>query len=88
MHKIKKFFRNTEVESEVQQKEQPYPWSLERHYKVSKKILGTGTFAVVKECTDKRTGVNYALKIINKAAIQGEIQKMSDMSVFVLRDLN
>jgi serine/threonine protein kinase len=71
MHKIKNIFHKIETESKVQ-KEPPYPWSLEKHYKISKNILGTGSFGVVKECTDKRTGVNYALKIINKRDIRGK----------------
>lgn len=75
MHKIRKVFRNTEVESEIQ-RELPYPWSLEKHYKI-KNILGTGSFGTVKECTDKRTGVSYALKIINKVAIQGKEQMLT-----------
>ncbi|RIA87303.1 kinase-like domain-containing protein [Glomus cerebriforme] len=76
MHKIRNIFHKIEAESKVQ-KEAPYPWSLEKHYKISKNVLGTGSFGVVKECTDKRTGINYALKIINKTAIQGKEQMLT-----------
>jgi len=37
------------------------------------KVLGTGGFSVVKEGTNKKTGVNYAIKIIQKDANPDEI---------------
>ncbi|KAI8338004.1 kinase-like domain-containing protein [Chlamydoabsidia padenii] len=46
-----------------------YPPDLEQHYKVTKKILGTGSFAVVKECIHRHSGQPFALKIIQKNAI-------------------
>ncbi|CAG8711540.1 3466_t:CDS:1, partial [Acaulospora colombiana] len=67
----------TKLTNIVSPGEPPYPWSLEKYYKVSKKILGRGSFAVVRECTDKRTGVNYALKIIMKKAIRGKEQMIT-----------
>ncbi|CAB5361686.1 unnamed protein product [Rhizophagus irregularis] len=86
MHKIKNIFHKIEVESKAP-KEPPYPWSLEKHYKISKKILGTGSFGVVKECTDKRTGINYALKIINKRDIKGK-EQMLTTELDVLKKVN
>ncbi|CAG8642426.1 8990_t:CDS:2 [Acaulospora morrowiae] len=67
----------TKLSSFISSDEPPYPWSLEKYYKVSKKVLGRGSFAVVKECTDKRTGVNYALKIILKTDIRGKEQMLT-----------
>ncbi|CAB5395447.1 unnamed protein product [Rhizophagus irregularis] len=86
MHKIKNIFHKIEVESKAP-KEPPYPWSLEKHYKISKKILGTGSFGVVKECTDKRTGINYALKIINTRDIKGK-EQMLTTELDVLKKVN
>lgn len=48
-----------------------YPLELEKSYRILKKVLGVGTFAVVKECVDKRTGQSYALKVLAKKAIKG-----------------
>ncbi|RHZ77149.1 hypothetical protein Glove_185g63 [Diversispora epigaea] len=64
-----------------------YPSSLEKYYNVSKKVLGRGSFAEVKECTDKRTGINYALKIILKKAIKGK-EQMLTTELDVLKQVN
>lgn len=68
MNRIVNLFKKTHDEDNP-----PYPQQLERHYRVSKKVLGVGSFAVVKECTDRATGQPYALKIILKKAIAGEL---------------
>lgn len=49
-----------------------YPPDLERRYRITKKILGNGSFATVKECIHRQTGQPYALKIIQKSAIEGK----------------
>ena len=49
-----------------------FPSELEKNYRVSKVVLGKGSFATVKECTDKRTGQKYALKIMEKKAFRGK----------------
>ncbi|CAO3593435.1 unnamed protein product [Absidia cylindrospora] len=49
-----------------------YPPDLERHYKITKKVLGKGSFAIVKECIHRHTGQSFALKIILKKAIAGK----------------
>ncbi|KAI9257898.1 kinase-like domain-containing protein [Sporodiniella umbellata] len=46
-----------------------YPAELEQTYKVTKKTLGVGSFAVVKECIHRSTQQPYALKIILKKVI-------------------
>lgn len=57
-----------------EKKEKPaYPPDLEAVYKVTKKTLGVGSFAVVKECIHRSTGQPYALKIILKKAIAGNV---------------
>lgn len=83
MHKIKNIFY---AESKIK-KASLYPWSLEKRYKISKNVLGTGSFGVVKECTDKCTGIKYALKIINKKAIQGK-EQMLNTELNVLKKVN
>lgn len=52
-----------------------YPSALESTYKVTKKTLGVGSFAVVKECIHRSTGQPFALKIILKRAIAGNGEK-------------
>ncbi|OZJ02152.1 hypothetical protein BZG36_04997 [Bifiguratus adelaidae] len=49
-----------------------YPRELRKRYEVLNKTLGVGTFAVVKECVDKVTGIHCALKIIMKKALIGK----------------
>ncbi|ORZ21711.1 kinase-like domain-containing protein [Absidia repens] len=49
-----------------------YPPELERHYTITKNILGSGSFAIVRECTHRQTGQSYALKIIQRSAIAGK----------------
>ncbi|RUS34458.1 kinase-like domain-containing protein [Jimgerdemannia flammicorona] len=67
MNKIVNLFKKTHDDDNP-----PYPLALERHYRISKKVLGVGSFAVVKECTDRATNQPFALKIILKKAIQGK----------------
>ncbi|KAI8089488.1 kinase-like domain-containing protein [Halteromyces radiatus] len=52
--------------------ESEYPPELERQYKVTKKVLGVGSFATVKECIHRSSGQSFALKIILKKAIEGK----------------
>ncbi|CAG8680007.1 27058_t:CDS:2 [Dentiscutata erythropus] len=54
----------------------PYPWDLEKKYTVSG-VLGKGSFAVVRRCKDKRTNIDYALKIISKKVIKGKEQMLT-----------
>ncbi|CAG8561781.1 23885_t:CDS:2 [Cetraspora pellucida] len=57
----------------------PYPAELEKRYRISKNVLGVGSFAIVKECMDKETGESYALKIISKKVIKSMTQGKEDM---------
>ncbi|CAG8538034.1 8129_t:CDS:2 [Cetraspora pellucida] len=66
--------------------EPSYPWDLEKNYTISN-ILGKGSFAVVKKCTDKRTNVDYALKIISKSVIKGK-EQMLTTELDVLKQVN
>lgn len=67
MKRIVALFKKTH-----EKKEEPaYPSELENTYKVTKKTLGVGSFAVVKECVHRSTGQPFALKIILKKAIAG-----------------
>ncbi|CAG8576474.1 10720_t:CDS:2 [Funneliformis caledonium] len=64
-----------------------YPLELEKSYRILKKVLGVGTFAVVKECVDKRTGQSYALKVLAKKAIKGK-ENMLTTELDVLKQVN
>uniref|UniRef100_A0A673AAZ8 non-specific serine/threonine protein kinase n=1 Tax=Sphaeramia orbicularis TaxID=375764 RepID=A0A673AAZ8_9TELE len=52
-------------------------------YKVGK-VIGDGNFAVVKECVERSTGQEYALKIIDKARCCGK-EHLIENEVAVLR---
>jgi calcium/calmodulin-dependent protein kinase I len=68
MKRIVALFKKTHEKNE----EPPYPAELEHTYKITKKTLGVGSFAVVKECIHRGTHQPYALKIILKKAIEGK----------------
>ncbi|XP_051240961.1 serine/threonine-protein kinase DCLK2 isoform X2 [Dicentrarchus labrax] len=48
------------------------------------KVIGDGNFAVVKECVERSTGKEFALKIINKAKCSGK-EHLIENEVAVLR---
>ncbi|CAL8326098.1 unnamed protein product [Lota lota] len=48
------------------------------------KVIGDGNFAVVKECVERSTGQEYALKIIDKARCSGK-EHLIENEVAVLR---
>ncbi|XP_055765794.1 serine/threonine-protein kinase DCLK2-like isoform X4 [Salvelinus fontinalis] len=52
-------------------------------YKVGK-VIGDGNFAVVKDCVERSTGKEYALKIIDKAKCSGK-EHLIENEVAVLR---
>nr|CAG8436019.1 8643_t:CDS:2 [Entrophospora candida] len=58
-----------------------FPRELENKYIVSKKVLGEGTFAVVRECTEKQTNKNYALKILLKKTVLDEKMLSTELDV-------
>ncbi|KAI8082785.1 kinase-like domain-containing protein [Halteromyces radiatus] len=60
-----------------------YPSQLTADYEVTKKTLGVGSFAVVKECIHKDTRKPYALKIILKKVIAGK-EHMLDSELDIL----
>lgn len=59
------------------------PNDLVTQYKIGKQI-GHGNYAIVKECTDRKTNKAYALKIISKAACRGQ-ESMMENEVNILR---
>ncbi|CAH4016432.1 unnamed protein product [Pieris brassicae] len=61
----------------------PHPLRLK--YNVGK-IIGDGNFAVVRICTDKTTGKDYALKVIDKAKCKGK-EHYVEAEVRVMRKL-
>lgn len=48
------------------------PAAIADRYKVGR-ILGDGNFAVVRECVERSTGREYALKIISKDKCKGKV---------------
>ncbi|XP_036005492.1 serine/threonine-protein kinase DCLK1 isoform X2 [Fundulus heteroclitus] len=59
------------------------PASISDRYKVGR-ILGNGNFAVVRECVERLTGREYALKIISKDKCKGK-EQMIQSEVSILR---
>uniref|UniRef100_A0A3B4B4Q9 Serine/threonine-protein kinase DCLK2 n=1 Tax=Periophthalmus magnuspinnatus TaxID=409849 RepID=A0A3B4B4Q9_9GOBI len=57
--------------------------SISEKYKVGK-VIGDGNFAVVKECVERATGKEFALKIIDKAKCAGK-EHLIENEVAVLR---
>ncbi|XP_039466354.1 serine/threonine-protein kinase DCLK2-like isoform X2 [Oreochromis aureus] len=57
--------------------------TINEKYKVGK-VIGDGNFAVVKECVERSTGQEYALKIIDKARCCGK-EHLIENEVAVLR---
>ncbi|TRY65979.1 hypothetical protein DNTS_003763 [Danionella cerebrum] len=59
------------------------PASLAERYKVGR-MIGDGNFAVVRECVEKSSGREYALKIISKSKCRGK-EHMVQNEVSILR---
>ncbi|XP_008285015.1 serine/threonine-protein kinase DCLK1-like, partial [Stegastes partitus] len=57
--------------------------SILEKYKIGK-VIGDGNFAVVKECVERSTGKEFALKIIDKAKCRGK-EHLIENEVAVLR---
>ncbi|XP_014890028.1 serine/threonine-protein kinase DCLK2-like isoform X1 [Poecilia latipinna] len=71
------------VSPEVNGNQYPESSSILEKYTVGK-VIGDGNFAVVKECVERSTGREFALKIINKAKCSGK-EHLIENEVAVLR---
>uniref|UniRef100_A0A8C6P545 Serine/threonine-protein kinase DCLK2 n=1 Tax=Nothobranchius furzeri TaxID=105023 RepID=A0A8C6P545_NOTFU len=60
-----------------------FPGSIADRYKIGR-VLGDGNFAVVRECVERSTGREYALKVINKEKCKGK-EHMIQSEVSILR---
>ena len=58
------------------------PASISERYKVGR-ALGDGNFAVVRECVERSTGREYALKIISKDKCRGKVSLPLNLLVYV-----
>ncbi|KAM9468811.1 serine/threonine-protein kinase DCLK1b isoform 1-T1 [Clarias gariepinus] len=70
-------------EAEVVEEGPQVPVSIAERYKVGR-MIGDGNFAVVRECVERSTGREYALKIINKGKCRGK-EHMIQNEVSILR---
>ncbi|XP_036380862.1 serine/threonine-protein kinase DCLK1a isoform X1 [Megalops cyprinoides] len=70
-------------EAEVMEEYPQVPATIAERYKVGRTI-GDGNFAVVRECVERSTGREYALKIINKGKCRGK-EHMIQNEVSILR---
>ncbi|XP_074094742.1 uncharacterized protein LOC141524614 [Cotesia typhae] len=61
----------------------PQPFRM--HYNVGH-VIGDGNFAVVRHCTHKQTGAEYAMKIVDKSKCQGK-ETMLASEVAILRQV-
>uniref|UniRef100_G1PTY6 Serine/threonine-protein kinase DCLK2 n=1 Tax=Myotis lucifugus TaxID=59463 RepID=G1PTY6_MYOLU len=61
------------------------PQTLSQKYRIGK-VIGDGNFAVVKECMDRSTGKEFALKIIDKAKCCGK-EHLIENEVSILRQV-
>ncbi|XP_030643779.1 serine/threonine-protein kinase DCLK2 isoform X1 [Chanos chanos] len=68
---------------EVNGNRNPTSSSILEKYKVGK-VIGDGNFAVVKECVERSSGKEFALKIIDKAKCRGK-EHLIENEVAVLR---
>lgn len=59
------------------------PTAIRLKYQVGK-IIGDGNFAVVRQCTERSTGTEFALKIIDKSKCHGK-EHMIESEVSILR---
>ncbi len=50
-------------------------------------MWNSGNFSVVKRCTNKETGVDYALKVIDKKMVEGK-EEMIETEVAILRKVH
>ncbi|KAI9251995.1 kinase-like domain-containing protein [Helicostylum pulchrum] len=76
--KVLALFKKTHEEDKPK-----YPAGLSAKYVIEDKVLGVGSFAVVKECTEIATETKYAVKIILKKVIAGK-QQMLDSELDIL----
>uniref|UniRef100_A0A672GVF7 Serine/threonine-protein kinase DCLK2 n=1 Tax=Salarias fasciatus TaxID=181472 RepID=A0A672GVF7_SALFA len=70
-------------EAEPMDENSSVPASIAERYKVGR-TLGDGNFAVVRECVERSTGREYALKIISKHKCRGK-EHMIQSEVSILR---
>lgn len=60
------------------------PTSIAERYKVGR-TLGDGNFAVVRECLERSTGREYALKIISKDKCRGKVSLRAQFLTEIIR---
>lgn len=56
---------------------------LHSNYRIGR-VIGDGNFAIVRECTHRKTIKSYALKIISKSKVKGK-EHMMENEIYILR---
>ncbi|EEY65462.1 calcium/calmodulin dependent protein kinase, putative [Phytophthora infestans T30-4] len=62
------------------------PAGFNEKYRIGR-VIGEGNFSVVKECTDRKTGERFAVKCINKAALNPKDRSNLEQEIEILKDL-
>jgi len=66
---------------------QTFPEVFLRHYSVGE-VLGDGRFSAVFECRDKATGIQLALKIIDKSRCEGYVSCFKRINLILISRRN
>jgi Protein kinase domain len=78
-HAFRTWFRDTEADGTP-----ILPHQVTKKYHVSSKVLGQGSFAVVKLVVDKKTGEERAMKIVAKKPLKDSNEKMLKEEINIL----
>ncbi|KAG2963659.1 hypothetical protein PC118_g20775 [Phytophthora cactorum] len=63
------------------------PAGFNEKYRIGR-VIGEGNFSIVKECTNRKTGERFAVKCINKAALNPKDRSNLVQEIEILKDLN
>lgn len=66
--------------AELMDESSSIPASIAERYKVGR-TLGDGNFAIVRECVERSTGREYALKVISKNKCRGKVSMLTFICV-------
>ncbi|KAG1713488.1 hypothetical protein DVH05_001275 [Phytophthora capsici] len=64
-----------------------FPEGFNEKYRIGR-VIGEGNFSIVKECTNRATGERFAVKCINKAALNPKDRSNLVQEIDILKDLS